>query len=119
MTPVVIRVLVALAALYAGLILLILGSARASGVETTSASGITLRFSGTCSLQVAEDRLVSVTLERRWHIPTVYRYNDHFELAPCLVRSIGLRRVVPGAMQAVIEVPGGVVYVPILKRDLF
>lgn len=119
MTRVVMRLLLALAALYSGFILLILGSARASGVETTSASGVTLRFSGTCSIQVAEDRLVSVTLERRWQVPTVYRYNDHFELAPCSVRSIGLRRFVPGVMQAVIEVPGGLVYIPILKRDLF
>ncbi len=98
--------------------LLLLANARLSGSVSGYGSTVTLKQVGVCSISVDSDRTWTVLLENRWRFSAYIPDNVRFKPNPCSVYSIIFYQG-SEAILATVQVPGGLIHLPLSKRQLF
>jgi hypothetical protein len=96
----------------------LLAIARMSGTASVYGATVTLKQVGICSISVDGDRTWTVLLEHRWKFSAHVFDQVRFKPNPCSVYSIIFDQN-SEAILATIQVPGGMIHLPLSKQNLF
>jgi hypothetical protein len=114
----IIRYALALLAFFSILSLILLAHTRLSGEVNIYGTTVTLRHIGLCSITVESDHTWTILVENRWQFRVSIPDNVRFKPDPCQVYSIIFYQG-KESMLAMIQIPGGLIPIPLSKQALF